>query len=125
LKIRLKRSVLSESDFEAVMQMATALEFVVRNRSESFSELESLLGWGTVANSDGQNVPKPESDHLEWEDPELKEAWELFSRFQTVLDSDRQNVSRAWEVLAKAFCRMSAMYHDLHDSLRFEAVIGR
>lgn len=123
LKRRQKESAVAHGTCEETERIVDALEFAVRNRSDSFRELEILLDLGTNATDTQLPESRDLTDEFQWGDQELGEAWNaLASLKKTIQDSERVDIGRKWGLLAKAFCRMSGMYHDLRESLSLSKI---
>jgi|APTNR8051073442_1049403.scaffolds.fasta_scaffold01239_2 hypothetical protein len=99
-----------------VKQLTEAIEFAVRNKSTTFSEIESLLGLSAPRPTSGEEPPSDSSSGT-WGDAALQAAWDFLAKQRKLNDGLRRECNKRWGEFVRSFCRLSEMYHDLNGTL--------
>lgn len=113
----------SDDSTTRVKQLTEAIEFAFRNKSTSFSEIESLLGLSDLRSTSGEESPLDASSGT-WGDLGLQTAWDFLAKERRLNDELRRECNKRWVEFVRAFCRLSEMYHDLNDTLLFSPLGG-
>jgi hypothetical protein len=110
---------LSTSELDNANRLADVIEFAVSNKSTAFNEIELLLSAGEKAAIE-EREDSGGADGPQWGvDSDLQKTWMFLAKQKELTEDSRRECARQWSELAHSFCKLSAMYNELHDTLRF------
>ncbi len=121
---RSRGEVVHSSEVERATQLADVIDFAVFNKSTTFQEIELLLADGSIRPGEGRDGTSNAATAQWGEDTPLRKAWEFLAKQKVLTEETRRECARQWPELAHSFCKLSAMYNDLHDTLRFTNLPG-
>lgn len=101
-----------------VETLLTALQFVVENNAQTFTEVQGCLAEFSKKPSD-ETSPTTVSPLIPI--PEVAQPWEAL-RAATQLPADHTN--KYWEDFARNFCDACRLHCELHQTLKFSAIKG-
>jgi hypothetical protein len=121
---RSRTEVLHSSEIDRATQLAEVIDFAVANKRTTFKEIEMLLADRHVYSAEDGSASASTANPRWGGDTALQNAWEFLAKQKSLTEETRRECARQWSELAHCFSKLSAMYNDLHDTLRYTSLPG-